>query len=213
VEKCQLLGNSFRRWIDGDHAISEGLRMVKKNIIIAKRLKIGGGFDVTDRELAQWELEENQRKLNRVWVPPAGSREEATQKLNETLSDGKTVKQQQLAPAVMKFDQAPKATSRKQAERQLRRTQELLSHARVKQNASINNSPKPDASLVKYPVKDAKNMRPQDLDVVHKNAIERLVNNAPDSGISVEEIAKSLGIDPERVRTAELMLALLILLL
>jgi hypothetical protein len=67
--------------------------------------------------------------------------------------------------------------------------------------------------LVKYPVKDAKNMRPQDLDVVHKNAIERLVNNAPDSGISVEEIAKSLGIDPERVRTAELMLALLILLL
>lgn len=187
--------------------------MVKKNIIIAKRLKIGGGFDVTDRELAQWELEENQRKLNRVWVPPAGSREEATQKLNETLSDGKTVKQQQLAPAVMKFDQAPKATSRKQAERQLRRTQELLSHARVKQNASINNSPKPDASLVKYPVKDAKNMRPQDLDVVHKNAIERLVNNAPDSGISVEEIAKSLGIDPERVRTAELMLALLILLL
>ncbi len=186
--------------------------MVKKNIIIAKRLKMGGGFDVTDRELAQWELEENQRKLNRVWVPPAGSREEATQKLNETLSGGKTVKQQQLAPAAMKFDQAPKATSRKQAERQLRRTQELLSHARVKQNASINNSPKPDASLVKYPVKDAKNMRPQDLDVVHKNAIERLVNNAPDSGISVEEIAKSLGIDPERVRTAELMLALLILL-
>ena len=56
-------------------------------------------------------------------------------------------------------------------------------------------------------------MRPQDLDVVHKNAIERLVNNAPDCGISVEEIAKSLGIDPERVRTAELMLALLILLL
>ena len=62
-------------------------------------------------------------------------------------------------------------------------------------------------------MKDAKNMRPQDLDVVHKNAIERLVNNAPDCGISVEEIAKSLGIDPERVRTAELMLALLILLL
>jgi len=24
--------------------------MVKKNIIIAKRLKMGGGFDVTDRE-------------------------------------------------------------------------------------------------------------------------------------------------------------------
>jgi hypothetical protein len=99
---------------------------------------MGGGFDVTDRELAQWELEENQRKLNRVWVPPAGSREEATQKLNETLSGGKTVKQQQLAPAVMKFDQAPKATSRKQAERQLRRTQELLSMRGLRQRTSFD---------------------------------------------------------------------------
>jgi hypothetical protein len=142
---------------------------------------MGGGFDVTDRELAQFELEQTQRKLGRVLVPP-GSRAEAEMQLNQRLT-GEISK----APAekvIMKMDQAPKASSRKQAANQLRRTQKLLSNASFKRNSS------PEApSISPYPKRDAQNTRREDL----LAAIKRLLDRKDE--LTVADIAKALNID------------------
>ena len=158
--------------------------MTKKKSIVPDYIRFSGGFDdFTDRELAEWQLRETQLKLSGRWTPPnerGDDRETATIKLNATLSGGKTVKQQQLAPAVMKFDQA---ASRKQAENQLRRTQKLLSNAQLKQNAA------PAPSISTYPKRDAKNTRREDL----LAAIKRLLDRKDE--LTVADIAKSLNID------------------
>lgn len=107
--------------------------MTKKNVIVPKNLRMGGGFDVSERELAQWELEQTQRRLGGVRVPPAGSREEAEMKLNSTLS-GKTSK----APTndvekeivEMKLAEAP--SSKRAAILALRRTQRALGKSRLR---------------------------------------------------------------------------------
>lgn len=161
--------------------------MVKKNIKVPDYLRFSGGFDdFSDKELAQWELRETQKKLGGTWTPPnerGHDRETATIQLNETLS-GTRRKVTQAAPVVMKFDQAPKATSRKQAENQLRRTQKLLSNAQVKQNAA------PAPSISNYPKRDEKNTRKEDL----LAAIKRLLDRKDE--LTVADIAKALNIDP-----------------
>ena len=162
--------------------------MAKKNRndgLIPKSLRMSGGFDVSDRELAEWELSETMLKLAGKWTPvedrpESMSRQDAELKLNSTLS-GKAV--QQTAPTekmTMKFDESPKPKSKKEAERQLRRTQELL---RVKQNAA------PAPSIATYPKRDATNTRREDL----LAAIKRLLDRKDE--LTVADIAKALNID------------------
>jgi hypothetical protein len=170
--------------------------MTRKKIIqdkIPGWMKFSGGFDNSDREEAEWQLRETQRKLGGVWIPPlerGDDRETATIKLNETLA-GKRRKVA-VAPAekvVVKQDERPRATtSRKQAANQLRRTQKLLSNASFKRNSSINDYPAAQ-SITNYPTRDEKNTRKEDL----LAAIMRLLDRSDE--ISFDDIVKSLNID------------------
>jgi hypothetical protein len=104
-------------------------------------------------------LRETQKKLGFVCINKllkGDDRETPTIKLNKTLS-GKRRKVV-VAPServVMKFYQAPKATSRKQAANQLLRTQKLLSNASFKRNSSINDYPAAQ-SITNYPSREEK---------------------------------------------------------
>jgi hypothetical protein len=170
--------------------IKEQIIMTRKNIQdkIPDWMRFSGGFDNSDREEAEWQLKETQRKLGGVWIPPlerGDDRETATIKLNETLS-GKRRKVVVAPPeeVVMKMDEAPKATSKKQAANQLRRTQKLLSNAQLKQNAA---PAKTTPSISAFPKRDA---RKEDL----LAAIKRLLDRKDE--LTVADIAKALNIDP-----------------
>lgn len=50
--------------------------MIKKNAVVPKSLRMGGGFAVTDRELGQFELEQTQRNLAECWFHRAAAQKQ-----------------------------------------------------------------------------------------------------------------------------------------
>ena len=100
-------------------------------------MKMNGGFDLSDLELARLRLQETQMKLSGRYIPPEDrgnmiSKEDALAQLQETLS-GKITKEEAPADEIaaeleriqMKLNSAP-ATSKAEAKRQLSCTQALL---------------------------------------------------------------------------------------
>ena len=111
--------------------------MRKNKFKIPDAMKMNGGFDLSDLELARLQLQETQMKLSGRYIPPEErpgmiSKEDALAQLQETLS-GKITKEEapvdeiavELERIQMKLNSAP-ATSKAEAKRQLRRTQALL---------------------------------------------------------------------------------------
>ena len=111
--------------------------MRKNKFKIPDAMKMNGGFDLSDLELARLRLQETQMKLSGRYIPPEDrgnmiSKEDAVAQLQETLS-GKITKEEspideiavELERIHMKLNSAP-STSKAEAKRQLRRTQALL---------------------------------------------------------------------------------------
>ncbi|WP_286878237.1 MULTISPECIES: hypothetical protein [unclassified Methanothrix] len=111
--------------------------MRKNKFKIPDAMKMNGGFDLSDLELARLRLQETQMKLSGRYIPPEDrgnmiSKEDALAQLQETLS-GKITKEEapadktaiELERIQVKLNSAP-STSKAEAKRQLRRTQALL---------------------------------------------------------------------------------------
>lgn len=111
--------------------------MRKNKFKIPDAMKMNGGFDLSDLEIARLKLQETQMKLSGHYIPldERGnmiSREDAVAQLQETLS-GKITKKEapvdeiaaELERIQVKLNSAP-STSKAEAKRQLRRTQALL---------------------------------------------------------------------------------------
>lgn len=111
--------------------------MIKNKFKISDAMKMNGGYDLSDLELARLKLHETQMKLSGRYIPPEErgnmiSKEDAVAQLQETLSGNITKKEapvdeiaSELERIKMKLNSAP-ATSKAEAKRQLRRTQALL---------------------------------------------------------------------------------------
>lgn len=111
--------------------------MRKNKFKIPDAMKMNGGFDLSDLELARLRLQETQMKLSGRYIPPEDrgnmiSKEDALAQLKQTLS-GNIVKKEapadettiELERIQVKLNSAP-STSKAEAKRQLRRTQALL---------------------------------------------------------------------------------------
>lgn len=111
--------------------------MRKNKYRIPDAMKMNGGFDLSDLELARLQLQETQLKLSGRYIPPserAGviSRQDAEDALQQTLANGIAKKEvpvdentAELERIKVRLNSAP-ATSKAEAIRQLRRTQALL---------------------------------------------------------------------------------------
>ena len=104
------------------------MRNIKRDIKIDPAMKLNGGFELSDLEIAKIELKETQMKLSGRYIPPEErgdmfSKEDALAQLHETLSgrplDNET--EAELERLKMKLNSKPK--SLKEARAQLKRTQ------------------------------------------------------------------------------------------
>jgi hypothetical protein len=111
--------------------------MIKNKYRISDAMKMNGGYDLSDLELARLQLQETQLKLSGRYIPPserAGviSRQDAEDALQQTLANGIPEKEEpvdetaiELERIQMKLNSAP-ATSKAEARKRLRKTQALL---------------------------------------------------------------------------------------
>ena len=111
--------------------------MIKNKYRISDVMKMDGGFDLSDLELARLQLQETQMKLSGRYIPPserAGviSRQDAEDALQQTLANGIPEKEPpvdetaiELERIQVKLNSAP-TISKAEAMKQLRRTQALL---------------------------------------------------------------------------------------
>lgn len=106
------------------------MKITKHNIKMDDAMKLNGGFELSDLEIAKIELKETQMKLNGNYIPPEErgnmfSREDAEAQLLETLRNDKKVEvldnEKEAELEAMKQNKKPQTLQ--EAKAQLKRTQ------------------------------------------------------------------------------------------